>query len=125
MIISFVQAIFCVTYYSVTIPIYNSFLMVGYSTIYTTLPIFCLVLDEDVDMRRVLQFPALYITIQKGRSLNLKSFLTWTFKSIYQVSSAFTDIFAVGLRYYVHCSDLVFISIRQHSLDHFQRPDYD
>jgi phospholipid-translocating ATPase len=50
-------------FYNVTIPIYNGYLLLGYSTVYTALPIFTLVLDEDVDMMKVHQFPALYITL--------------------------------------------------------------
>ena len=69
-----------------TIPIYNGYLLLGYSTIYTSFPVFSLVLDEDVSQKQVERFPALYKTIQKGRSLNLKTFLIWTWKSIYQVS---------------------------------------
>jgi phospholipid-translocating ATPase len=63
MIISMIQAIFTVVYFSVAIPIYNGFLIVGYTTLYTTLPILCLVLDEDVDMSKVHQYPALYKTL--------------------------------------------------------------
>ena len=73
-------------YFFVTIPIYNGYLLLGYSTVYTSFPVFSLVLDEDVSQRQVERFPALYKTIQKGRSLNLKTFLIWTWKSIYQVS---------------------------------------
>ena len=69
-----------------TIPIYNGYLLLGYSTVYTSFPVFSLVLDEDVSQKQVERFPALYKTIQKGRSLNLKTFLIWTWKSIYQVS---------------------------------------
>ena len=47
-------------------------------------PVFSIVLDEDVSQKQVERFPALYKTIQKGRSLNLKTFLIWTWKSIYQ-----------------------------------------
>ena len=84
MIISFIQAIFTCLYFFVTIPIYNGYLILGYATIYTSFPVFTLVLDEDVSQRQVERFPALYKTIQKGRSLNLKTFLIWTWKSIYQ-----------------------------------------
>ena len=84
MIISFIQAIFTVLFYFVTIPIFNGYLLLGYSTYYTSLPIFALVLDEDVTREKVDKFPALYQTLQKGRSLNLKTFLIWTWKSIYQ-----------------------------------------
>lgn len=44
------QATFTVMFYFVTIPIYNGFLMLGYSTIYTSLPVFSLVFDEDADV---------------------------------------------------------------------------
>ena len=84
MIISFIQAIFTSIYFFVTIPVYNGYLLLGYSTIYTSFPIFTLVLDEDVTYYQVNRFPALYKTIQKGRDLNLKTFCIWTWKSIYQ-----------------------------------------
>ena len=83
MIISFMQAIFTVIFYFVTIPIFNGYLLLGYSTYYTSFPIFALVLDEDVTREKVDKFPALYQTLQKGRSLNTKTFMTWTWKSIY------------------------------------------
>ena len=63
MIISFIQAIFTCIYFFVTIPIYNGYLLLGYSTFYTSLPIFSLVLDEDVSYTQVARFPALYKTI--------------------------------------------------------------
>ena len=84
MIISFIQAIFTCLFFFVTIPIYNGYLLLGYSTLYTTFPVFSIVLDEDVSLEQVERFPALYRTIQLGRSLNLKTFLIWTWKSIYQ-----------------------------------------
>ena len=77
------QAIFTVIFYFVTIPIFNGYLLLGYSTYYTSFPIFALVLDEDVTREKVDKFPALYQTLQKGRSLNTKTFMTWTWKSIY------------------------------------------
>ena len=83
MIISFIQAIFTCLYWFATIPIYNGYLILGYATIYTTLPVFSLVLDVDVSYAQVARFPALYKTIQKGRCLNMKTFLIWTWKSIF------------------------------------------
>jgi phospholipid-translocating ATPase len=73
-------------FFSVTIPIYNGYLILGYSTIYTSLPVFSLVLDEDVDRDTALKFPILYQTLQAGRSLNIKTFLIWVWKSMYQAS---------------------------------------
>lgn len=45
LIISIIQAIFIILFYFVAIPIYNGFLMLGYATIYTSLPVFSLVFD--------------------------------------------------------------------------------
>lgn len=87
LIISLIQAFFTIMFYFVAIPIYNGYLMMGYSTIYTNLPIFSLVFDEDADVDSVLQFPPLYKSLQKGRSLSLKTFSVWLWKSVYQGST--------------------------------------
>jgi phospholipid-translocating ATPase len=71
-------------FYFVSIPIYNGFLMLGYSTVYTSLPVFSLVFDEDADVMSILSFPPLYKTLQKGRSMNIKTFCIWLWKSIFQ-----------------------------------------
>ena len=73
-------------FYFTSIPIYNGYLMLGYATIYTSAPVFSIVLDEDVDLNTVIKFPILYKILQKGRVLNSKTFLFWCFKSIYQGS---------------------------------------
>jgi len=43
LIISFIQALFMCVFYFVAIPIYNGYLMLGYTTIYTMFPVFSLV----------------------------------------------------------------------------------
>lgn len=48
------------------------------------MPVFSLVLDEDVSVEAALKFPPLYKTLQLGRSLCLKTFLIWMWKSIFQ-----------------------------------------
>lgn len=50
-------------FYFVAIPIYNGFLMLGYATVFTSLPVFSLVLDEDASVEQVMQFPPLYKTL--------------------------------------------------------------
>ena len=88
-------------FYFVSIPIYNGFLMLGYATVYTSLPVFSLVFDEDADVLSIMNYPLLYKTLQKGRSINLRTFLVWLWKSIYQGTTIlmlglfmFTDSFA-------------------------------
>ena len=68
------------------IPIYNGMLILGYTTVYTSLPVFSLVFDHDVSVETVMKYPPLYATLQKGSSLSSKTFLIWFFKSVFQVS---------------------------------------
>mmetsp|Transcript_16382 Transcript_16382/g.22462 ORF Transcript_16382/g.22462 Transcript_16382/m.22462 type:complete len:186 (+) Transcript_16382:2581-3138(+) len=84
LIIAVIQAIFSIVYYFVAIPVYNGYLILGYSTIYTCLPVFSLVFDNDVSDKAVMKYPPLYATLQKGRSLSTKTFLIWFWKSIFQ-----------------------------------------
>mmetsp|Transcript_9252 Transcript_9252/g.12293 ORF Transcript_9252/g.12293 Transcript_9252/m.12293 type:complete len:105 (-) Transcript_9252:323-637(-) len=84
MIISFMQACFMVTFYFVTVPLYNGYLMLGYATVYTSLAVFSLVLDEDVAHEKVQRYPPLYSRLADGRSLNFKTLLLWTWMSVYQ-----------------------------------------
>lgn len=86
LIISCIQALFCIIFYFVAIPIYNGMLIMGYATFYTNLPVFSLVCDSDVSKQAVMQYPPLYATLQKGRSLSFKTFLIWFWKSIYQAA---------------------------------------
>ena len=53
--------------------IVQSFLMVGYATIYTQLPVFSLVLDKDVTPKIAMDFPELYKELTKGTE-NYSSF---------------------------------------------------
>jgi phospholipid-translocating ATPase len=73
-------------FFTVTIPIYNGYLILGYSTIYTSLPVIALVLDEDVERSVCLRFPILYKSLQAGRYLNFKTFMIWVWKSMFQAA---------------------------------------
>eukprot|EP01126_Amoeba_proteus_P066863 TRINITY_DN9759_c0_g2_i16.p1 TRINITY_DN9759_c0_g2~~TRINITY_DN9759_c0_g2_i16.p1 ORF type:complete len:282 (-),score=41.44 TRINITY_DN9759_c0_g2_i16:45-890(-) len=84
LIISFIQAVFSALFYFAAISIYNGWLLVGYSTLFTMAPVFSLVLDTDVTEKIALQYPELYRELQKGRALCYRTFLLWTLKSIYQ-----------------------------------------
>lgn len=75
---------FSIIFYNVAIPIYNGMLMLGYATLYTSLPVFSLILDEDLSRNKTLMYPNLYISLRKSRELNTKTFLIWLWMSIYQ-----------------------------------------
>jgi phospholipid-translocating ATPase len=50
-IISVIQIIFSCIFYYVSIPVFNSYLQLGYATIFTFWPVFALILDKDVNVR--------------------------------------------------------------------------
>ena len=86
LIISFLQFIFSIMFYCVPIALYNGNLIVGYTTVYTALPVLSLIFDQDTKVQNVIKFPSLYKDLQKGRELSTKNFLIWFFKSIFQSS---------------------------------------
>jgi len=71
-------------FYYVTIPIYNGLLLMGYTSAYNNIAVFSLMIDEDVSPTAVMEYPPLYKTLQKGRSLSAKTFLAWVWVSIFQ-----------------------------------------
>ena len=83
-IISMMQIYFTIIYDFIQVPIFNGYLMLGYTTIYTMLPVFALIFDEDVDKKTAMEYPILYRSLQKGRELTPKTFLIWIMLSVYQ-----------------------------------------
>jgi len=84
LIITTMQAIFSAVFYFSSVSLYQGFLMVGYATVYTMLPVFALVLDTDVTGKTALTYPELYKELTKGRSLSYKTFFIWVLISMYQ-----------------------------------------
>jgi phospholipid-translocating ATPase len=86
LIVSLIQFIFSIIFYSTSIPLYNGMLILGYTSIYTNLPVFALLLDKDTDMKNVVKFPDLYVSLLKGREMSIKAFLWWFWKSLFQAA---------------------------------------
>lgn len=84
LIISIAQVIYSISSNFEPIALYQGFLMVGYSTIYTMAPVFSLTLDCDIDEHLTKLYPELYKELTLGKSLSYKSFLVWVVISIYQ-----------------------------------------
>lgn len=82
-VISVIQTIFSLVFYFVAIPVYNGWLMLGYATVYTMFPVFCLIFDQDVTKVKALEYTELYKALLKGRELTVKTFMIWLWKSIY------------------------------------------
>jgi len=75
LIISVMQMIFSCSYYYIALPLFNGWLMMGYATIFTMFPVFCLIFDQDLPRSKILEYHNLYKTMQKGREMATKKFL--------------------------------------------------
>lgn len=84
LIVSVIQFLYTIIFGLTTTPIFNGYLLLGYATIFTCLPVFCLIFDEDVTYQQVLDFPILYKLLQQGAELGIMTFLGWAWMSIFQ-----------------------------------------
>ncbi|KAF8005066.1 hypothetical protein HF325_000523 [Metschnikowia pulcherrima] len=86
LIISVAQAIYSISSHFEPLALYQGWLMVGYSTLYTMAPVFSLTLDTDVDVRLTKLYPELYKELTLGKSLSYRSFFMWVAISLFQGS---------------------------------------
>eukprot|EP00833_Pecoramyces_ruminatium_P015707 jgi/Orpsp1_1/1189739/evm.model.d7180000074113.1 len=84
LIISVIQTVFSAMFYFAPIALYQGLLLVGYTTVYTSGPVFSLVLDKDINYVTAMKYPELYKELLKGRSLSFKTFFQWMLISVYQ-----------------------------------------
>lgn len=84
LIISIMQAWYLLLIDFLPDMLFNGYLTLGYSTLFTMLPVFALVSDQDVDRETALKYPILYRQLQRGREISPKSFLVWILMSFYQ-----------------------------------------
>ncbi|KAI9813839.1 MAG: putative aminophospholipid-translocase [Pycnora praestabilis] len=84
LIISVCQTVFSIASKFEPVALYKDWLLVGYATVYTMMPVFSLVLDRDVDEGLANLYPELYKELRTGRSLSYQTFFIWVLVSIYQ-----------------------------------------
>lgn len=84
LVITACQVVYSVSSKYEPLALYQGWLMVGYATCYTMMPVFSLVTDRDVDEHLAKMYPELYKELKDGRSLSYRSFFIWTFVSCYQ-----------------------------------------
>lgn len=60
LIITVIQALFMITFYFVSVNIYNGWLTMFYATLFTNFPVFSMILDEDMPKDVVFNYPILY-----------------------------------------------------------------
>ena len=87
LIISWIQEIFSVMFYMLSLPVYNGFMMTTYSAVFTILPVFSVIFDVDVQWNKLSDYLDNYRQSSKG--LSLKNFLIWNIISLYQALAIF------------------------------------
>uniref|UniRef100_A0A8C7H0H8 Phospholipid-transporting ATPase n=1 Tax=Oncorhynchus kisutch TaxID=8019 RepID=A0A8C7H0H8_ONCKI len=105
------KAVFSSVFYFASVPLYQGFLIIGYSTIYTMFPVFSLVLDKDVKSEVAMLYPELYKDLLKGRPLSFKTFLIWVLISIYQGSIIMYGALLLFESEFVHIVAISFTSL--------------
>lgn len=86
LLMSVAQAVYSICSKFEPLALYQGWLMVGYSTLYTMAPVFSLTLDCDIDEHLTKLYPELYRELTLGKSLSYKSFFMWVLISLYQGS---------------------------------------
>uniref|UniRef100_A0A671EZL0 Phospholipid-transporting ATPase n=1 Tax=Rhinolophus ferrumequinum TaxID=59479 RepID=A0A671EZL0_RHIFE len=105
------KAVFSSVFYFASVPLYQGFLIIGYSTIYTMFPVFSLVLDKDVKSEVAMLYPELYKDLLKGRPLSYKTFLIWVLISICQGSTIMYGALLLFESEFVHIVAISFTSL--------------
>ena len=82
--ISVAQTVFSIAAHFQPSALFRDWLIVGYATAYTQIPLFSLVLDRDVDEALANLYPELYKELTSGNSLSYRTFLVWVLVSVYQ-----------------------------------------
>lgn len=84
LLISVAQAVYSISSHFEPLALYQGWLMVGFSTVYTMAPVFSLTLDCDIDEHLTRLYPELYKELTLGKSLSYKTFFMWVGISLYQ-----------------------------------------
>ena len=84
LVVSIAQTVFSVAAHFQPDALFRDWLIIGYVTMYTQLPIFSLVLDRDVDENLANLYPELYKELKTGKSLSYRSFFVWVAISTFQ-----------------------------------------
>ncbi|KAG2735633.1 hypothetical protein G9P44_001847 [Scheffersomyces stipitis] len=86
LLISVAQAVYSISSKFEPLALYQGWLMVGYSTVYTMAPVFSLTLDCDIDEHLTRLYPELYKELTLGKSLSYRTFFMWVAISLFQGS---------------------------------------
>ncbi|KAE9552729.1 hypothetical protein FO519_004046 [Halicephalobus sp. NKZ332] len=110
-IIAVIQAIYTFLNRMRTTQVFDNFLMVNYTTIYTPLAALAILTDHDTSRKASLTYSELYKELRRGRSLTLKTFFIWVLISIYQGGFLYYGFYFFGDLVYSHFVTVVFSAL--------------
>lgn len=79
-----IQAIFAACFYFASVPLFTGWLLIGYSVVYTALPVVAICLDRDVLRTHVFHYPELYLDGLLNRRCNFKTLMVWNCISLWE-----------------------------------------
>lgn len=109
LIISWIQEIFSVMFYMLSLPVYNGFMMTTYSAVFTILPVFSVIFDVDVQWSKLSDY--LHNYRQSSRGLSFKNFLIWNIISLYQAVAIFIGGFYFFNNFLSNFIEITFTSL--------------
>lgn len=110
-VIAVLQSVFSSIFYFAPIALYQGWIAVGYTTVYTMFPVFSLVLDRDVSEEVALLYPELYADLTKGRELSPKQFFKWLSISLYQGATIMFMAILLFERDFIHIVSITFTAL--------------
>lgn len=109
LIISVAQAVYSIASSFEPLALFQGWIMVGYSTLYTMAPVFSLTLDRDIDEKLTKLYPELYKELTLGKSLSYRTFFMWVLISVFQGNAV--QLLAQGFQGFSQDSFLALVSI--------------
>lgn len=91
LIISWIQEIFSVLFFTISMPIFNGVMMMGYSSVFTVLPVLSVIYDVDISWDHLRDYLNNYR--YSGKGVSVKNFIWWCIISVYQAGAIFITSF--------------------------------
>ena len=109
LIISWLQQIFSMLFYMISMPIFNGIMMVGYSSVFTVLPVLSVIYDVDISWRNLKDYLNNYK--HSGKGVSVKNFMLWCFVSVYQACAIFMASFMLFDNYMSNFVGITFTAL--------------
>lgn len=109
LIISWIQEVFSVLFFVISMPIFNGVMMMAYSAVFTVLPVLSVIYDVDISWDHLKDYLNNYK--YSGKGVSIKNFLLWCFISVYQAGAIFITSFLLFDNYLSNFVGITFTAL--------------